>query len=101
MNMDEAIIFSTQYCRGFGCSHKTLLRVRFKQHSQKRVHGDDFEGSRIYFLEMLKQLQILFLFNVSLLTDKYVDCFFPGIKLMKKKKNPLTLVGDCAAVHLD
>lgn len=73
MNMDKAIIFSTLSTAEDLAAHKSLLRVCFEQHSQERVHGDDFEGSRIYFLEMLTQLQILFLLKVNPLTDKYVD----------------------------
>lgn len=66
MNMDEVIIFSNlSIWRGFA-RNKILTRVSFEQHSPKAAHRDYFEGSRVYSLEMLKQLQILFWLNVSL-----------------------------------
>lgn len=48
---------------------------------QKTAWRDYLEGSRVYSLEMFKQLQILFLLNVSPLMDKDVDCFFPEMKV--------------------
>lgn len=46
------------------------VRAGLSSFLQEAPCRDYFEGSRVYSLEILKQLQILFLLNVRLLTDK-------------------------------
>lgn len=73
---------------------KILIKVSFEQHSSENSisRGILRVPGFIPLKGFLQQFQILFLLNVSLLMDKYVDCFFPGIKVDENgEKNPFAL----------